>query len=88
MTHDWVAHHWLCDLGLGQYSMAFDMRLVDGRVLNSLTKSDLEKHLGVRQSSHVHSILMGIELLRQLKFNKQVSLGSYICFKDLFVQLV
>lgn len=73
MSHDWVAHSWLCDLGLGQYSITFDLHLVDGRVLSSLTRGDLDKHLGIHQTCHVNSILMGVQLLRMVNFDRQVS---------------
>uniref|UniRef100_A0A8C4SGR6 SAM domain-containing protein n=1 Tax=Erpetoichthys calabaricus TaxID=27687 RepID=A0A8C4SGR6_ERPCA len=60
----WVAKAWLCDIGLPQYSQNFLKHLVDGRVLRSLTRRDLEKHLSITKKFHQVSILLGIELLR------------------------
>ena len=73
MDHTWIAHRWVVDLGLPQYSSAFDAQLLDGRILNVLTRKDLEKHLSVHRKFHQASILHGIELLRRVSFDKEVS---------------
>lgn len=73
MDHHWVAKAWLNDVGLPQYSQAFQTHLVDGRVLNSLTRLDLEYHLNVTKKFHQVSLLLGIELLHLLGFEKEVS---------------
>ena len=73
LDHRWVARSWLNDLGLGQYSLQFESERIDGRVLNSLTKKDLEKHLGITRKFHHVSLLHGIELLRRIHFDKGVS---------------
>ncbi|XP_073089343.1 kazrin isoform X2 [Manis javanica] len=52
LDHHWVAKAWLNDIGLSQYSQAFQNHLVDGRMLNSLMKRDLEKHLNVSKKFH------------------------------------
>ncbi|XP_069040115.1 kazrin isoform X2 [Lepisosteus oculatus] len=52
MDHHWVAKAWLSDVGLPQYSQAFHANLVDGRMLNSLTRRDLEKYLSVTKKFH------------------------------------
>ncbi|XP_041479895.1 kazrin-like isoform X4 [Lytechinus variegatus] len=70
LDHCWVARTWLNDLGLGQHSLIFEAERVDGRVLSTLTKRDLEKYLKVTRKFHQASLLHGIELLRMLKFNK------------------
>ncbi|KAJ8257662.1 hypothetical protein GJAV_G00188330 [Gymnothorax javanicus] len=75
MDHHWVAKAWLCDVGLPQYSQAFHTHLVDGRMLNSLTRRDLERFLSVSKKSHQISLLLGIELLHSLGFDKEVLQG-------------
>uniref|UniRef100_A0A8C5USV0 Kazrin n=1 Tax=Microcebus murinus TaxID=30608 RepID=A0A8C5USV0_MICMU len=71
LDHHWVAKAWLNDIGLSQYSQAFQNHLVDGRMLNSLMKRDLEKHLNVSKKFHQVSILLGIELLHQVNFSRE-----------------
>ncbi|XP_019495317.1 PREDICTED: kazrin isoform X6 [Hipposideros armiger] len=71
LDHHWVAKAWLNDIGLSQYSQAFQSHLVDGRMLNSLMKRDLEKHLNVSKKFHQVSILLGIELLYQVNFSRE-----------------
>lgn len=73
MDHHWVAKAWLSDVGLPQYSQAFHNHLVDGRMLNSLTRRDLERHLNITKKFHQVSLLLGIELLHLLSFDKEVS---------------
>lgn len=75
LDHHWVAKAWLNDIGLAQYSQAFQNHLVDGRMLNSLMKRDLEKHLNVSKKFHQVSILLGIELLYQVNFSREVRTG-------------
>ncbi|XP_074074486.1 kazrin isoform X2 [Macrotis lagotis] len=72
LDHHWVAKAWLNDIGLPQYSQAFHNHLIDGRMLNSLMKRDLEKHLNVSKKFHQVSILLGIQLLYQVNFSKEV----------------
>ncbi|TKS77414.1 Kazrin [Collichthys lucidus] len=71
MDHHWVAKAWLSDMGLPQYSQAFHNHLVDGRMLNSLTRRDLERHLNISKKFHQVSLLLGIELLHLLNFDKE-----------------
>ncbi|XP_004679393.1 PREDICTED: kazrin [Condylura cristata] len=71
LDHHWVAKAWLNDIGLSQYSQAFQNHLVDGRMLNSLMKRDLEKHLNISKKFHQVSILLGIELLYQVNFSRE-----------------
>ena len=80
LDHTWVANCWVRDLGLTQYCSIFDHHLIDGRLLNILSKKDLEKYLGMTRKFHQASILYGIELLRILHFDKEVN----VLF-DLFV---
>uniref|UniRef100_A0A3B4CKK5 SAM domain-containing protein n=3 Tax=Pygocentrus nattereri TaxID=42514 RepID=A0A3B4CKK5_PYGNA len=72
LDHHWVAQAWLSDVGLPQYSQFFHTHLVDGRLLSTLTRSDLEKHLHVSKKAHQSSLLLGMQLLHMLNFNKEV----------------
>ncbi|KAM8830692.1 kazrin-A isoform 2-T4 [Synchiropus picturatus] len=71
LDHHWVAKAWLSDIGLPQYSQAFHTHLVDGRLLNSLTRRDLERHLNITKKFHQNSLLLGIQLLHSLNFDKE-----------------
>ncbi|KAB7506541.1 Kazrin, partial [Armadillidium nasatum] len=70
LDHNWVSSEWLPDLGLPQYAETFANNLVDGRVLDTLSKRDLEKHLGVSRKFHQASIINGIHLLRIFRFDR------------------
>ena len=72
LDHSWVAHKWLHDIGLPQFSSIFESNLVDGRMLNNLTRKDMEKHLEVHRKFHQSSILHAVQLLRKLGFDKEV----------------
>ena len=48
--------------------------MIDGRVLNSLTKDDLKKHLKITKKVDQMSFLSGVELLRMHDFNREVCL--------------
>ncbi|XP_051508456.1 kazrin-A isoform X2 [Myxocyprinus asiaticus] len=72
MDHHWVAQAWLTDVGLPQYSQFFHNHLVDGRLLSTLTHTDLEKHLHVSKKAHQNSLLLGIQLLHSLNFDKEI----------------
>ena len=55
LHHIWVAKTWATDIGLPQLADTLLMNLVDGRVLNSLTKEDLRKYLKInRKIEQVH----------------------------------
>jgi len=47
-----VARVWIKDLGLNQYSSTFEAQMIDGRLLNVLTKKDMEKYLNVNKKFH------------------------------------
>ncbi|XP_016317451.1 LOW QUALITY PROTEIN: kazrin-A [Sinocyclocheilus anshuiensis] len=72
LDHHWVAQAWLTDVGLPQYSQFFHTHLVDGRLLSTLTRTDLEKHLHVSKKAHQISLLLGIQLLHTLNFDKEI----------------
>lgn len=78
MDDIWVSEVWLRSIGLGQYCDNFRGYLIDGRLLNTLKKKELEKHLNVSRKFHQASIFCGIELLRMFKFDKQVIMLSFI----------
>lgn len=69
LDHWWVSEQWLSDVSLGQHAPKFREHLVDGRVLSSLTRKDLDKHLEIRNRHHQESALFGIKLLRMFNFD-------------------
>lgn len=71
MDHHWVATSWLSDVGLPQYSQTFQTHLVDGRVLNSLSRRDLERFLNISDQFHQTSLLLAIQLLQMFSFDKE-----------------
>ncbi|XP_049873413.1 kazrin isoform X2 [Pectinophora gossypiella] len=71
LTHAWVAAEWLSDLGLAQYAESFLANLVDARMLDTISKKELEKYLGVTRKFHQASIVHGIHLLRIMKYDRQ-----------------
>lgn len=54
-----------------QYADAFHTCLMDARLLDNLTKRELEKHLGVTRKAHQTSIVQGITFLRMIKYDRQ-----------------
>ncbi|XP_077059654.1 kazrin, periplakin interacting protein b isoform X1 [Siphateles boraxobius] len=77
MDHHWVSQTWLGDVGLPQYSQVFHNQLVDGRVLNSITRRDLEAIFNITNKFHVTSILSAIQLLQMLNFDKEARFFVY-----------
>ncbi|XP_023015542.2 liprin protein kazrin isoform X1 [Leptinotarsa decemlineata] len=71
LGHTWVSSEWLPDLGLSQYSENFAVNMVDARMLEHLSKKELEKYLGVTRKFHQASIVHGIHLLRIMKYDRQ-----------------
>lgn len=55
----WVASEWLPDIGLPQYAEAFLHSAVDARMLDTLSKKELEKFLSVTRKFHQASIVHG-----------------------------
>ncbi|XP_015903477.1 uncharacterized protein [Parasteatoda tepidariorum] len=72
MTHSWVVEEFLPSIGLMCYLPSFSEHLVDGRVLDTLTKKDLEKYFGISRKFHQLSIMHAIQLLRILNFDRQI----------------
>ncbi|XP_045464854.1 kazrin isoform X2 [Harmonia axyridis] len=71
LGHTWVSSEWLPDLGLSQYGENFASNMVDARMLEHLSKKELEKYLGVNRKFHQASIVHGIHLLRIMKYDRQ-----------------
>ncbi|XP_017090729.2 kazrin isoform X3 [Drosophila bipectinata] len=71
LGHTWVASEWLPDIGLPQYAEPFVQSLVDARMLDTLSKKELEKFLGVTRKFHQASIVHGIHVLRIVKYDRQ-----------------
>ncbi|XP_071446482.1 kazrin isoform X8 [Hetaerina americana] len=71
LTHTWVSSEWLPDIGLAQFSESFATNMVDARMLDHLSKKELEKYLGVTRKFHQASIVHGIHLLRMMKYDRQ-----------------
>lgn len=60
LFHRWVASEWLPDIGLPQYTETFIHSLVDARMLDTLSKKELEKFLNVTRKFHQASIVHGM----------------------------
>lgn len=73
MSNEWIVNEWLRDIGLVQYSSIFKLNLVDGRMLASLHRKDLDKHFGIQKRIHQTSLMTAIELLRRYDFDLNVS---------------
>lgn len=69
LDHWWVSEQWLKDIALSQYAPKFREHLVDGRVLASLTKKDLEKYMGMNNRYHQESMIYGIKMLKMFNFD-------------------
>ncbi|KAL4221609.1 hypothetical protein ACF0H5_019866 [Mactra antiquata] len=72
LDHTWIANKWLHDIGLPQFAAIFESNLVDGRMLNNMSRKDMEKHLEVHRKFHQSSVLHGVQLLRKLGFDKEI----------------
>ncbi|OXA56826.1 kazrin isoform X3 [Folsomia candida] len=71
LSHVWVSSEWLPDIGLPQYAETFAGCLVDARLLDHMSKKDLEKFLGVTKKFHMASIAHGVHLLRIVGYDRQ-----------------
>ena len=59
LDHNWVAYQWAVDCGLPHVSATLYTGMVDGRVLNCLTREDLKKYLKVSKKAEQLSFLTG-----------------------------
>lgn len=75
-----MCNTWLKDIGLIQLQGIFKLNLIDGRVLASLQRKDLEKYLGISKRSLQTSLLLAIELLKKHEFDIQVSFFIKLTF--------
>jgi hypothetical protein len=70
IDHNWVAYTWAVDCGLPHLSSSLYNGMVNGHVLNSLSRDDLKKHLKITKKVEQLSFLSGVELLRMHEFNR------------------
>lgn len=75
-----MCNTWLKDIGLIQLQGIFKLNLIDGRVLASLQRKDLEKYLGISKRSLQTSLLLAIEFLKKHEFDIQVSFFIKLTF--------
>ena len=71
IDHSWVAFEWATDCGLPHLTEMLTANLVDGLVLNSLSKDDIRKLLKVTKKIDQLSFLSGVELLRMHEFRRE-----------------
>jgi len=79
IDHTWVAYEWAHDCGLAHMTEILVGNLVDGRLLNTLSKDDIRKHLKLSKKTDQLSFLSAVELLRMHDFNRQVKLYTSSC---------
>jgi hypothetical protein len=72
ITTAWLTNVWLKQIGLVQYQNVFKANLIDGRVLASLHRKDLEKFLGIHKRHIQNSLLIAIDFLRKYDFDINV----------------
>ena len=73
ISTNWLCNVWLNEIGLVQLESVFKLNLMDGRVLASLQRKDLEKHLGINKRNLQTSILFAVDLLRKYEFDIEVN---------------
>eukprot|EP00731_Ephydatia_muelleri_P015545 Em0008g1265a len=74
IDHHWVAGEWATECGLQHLSETLLANMVDGRVLNSLCKDDLKRHLKITKKLDQLSFTAAVELLRMHEFNREAIL--------------
>ncbi len=73
-----MAYEWAHDCGLAHLTESLSAHLVDGRVLNSLSKDDLKRYLKITKKVDQLSFLSGVELLRMHEYNREVSASERV----------
>ena len=73
IDHAWVALEWAHDCGLAHLTEVLTANLVDGRLLNTLSKEEIRKYLKITRKVDQLSFFSAVELLRMHDFNRQVS---------------
>lgn len=71
LNNDWICNTWLREIGLVQFKSIFRLNLIDGRVLNSLQKKDLEKYLSIHKKNTQTTLLVAIDFLRKHEFDHE-----------------
>ena len=66
-----MAFEWATDCGLPHLTETLTANLIDGLVLNSLSKDDIRKLLKVTKKIDQLSFLSGVELLRMHEFRRE-----------------
>ena len=82
LDHWWVSEQWLNDVSLSQYASKFREHLVDGRVLASLNRKELDKIMGIHDKGHQESLLCGIKLLKMFNFDVKVFFFDFLSLKQ------
>ncbi len=68
-----MALEWAHDCGLAHLTEVLTANLVDGRLLNTLSKEEIRKYLKITRKVDQLSFFSAVELLRMHDFNRQVS---------------
>jgi hypothetical protein len=70
LTTDYVVDQFLADCGLrGLYATAFRRLQVNGRLLDTLTRKQLDKYFGMSNKTHQSSLITGVQLLRRFDYD-------------------
>lgn len=88
LGHTWVATEWLPDIGLPQYAETFVQSLVDARMLDTLSKKELEKFLGVTRKFHQASIVHGNKTLIKDRLSLEEGFSFFLNISPDFPRLL
>lgn len=62
LDHVWVSSVWMQEIGLSQHREAILTHMVDGSVLGSLTRKEMDRYLGITRKFHQVSCWFILEL--------------------------